>query len=194
MSAILDLFVGLTLTNDNGRARAIADAADLSPGDRVLDIGCGPGLGLVEAAKRGAAPIGLDPSPTMLWLAARRVGRGSAVLLRAAVDAIPLPCQSVNVAWASGSFHHWPDIDAGLAEVRRVLRPDGRLVILERATSGHGPIGSHGVSAPGADELTAKLVAHGFDGPTVDEIDLSRHRFVLVKAGAPLGDLAPAPK
>jgi ubiquinone/menaquinone biosynthesis C-methylase UbiE len=179
---LFDLITGLSLLNDHGRGRLLADAAELTADDRVLDIGCGTGNGLVAATARGATAIGLDPSPTMLWFAARRIERRCAVLLPAAVDAIPLPGDSVSVAWASGSLHHWPDVTAGLAEVRRVLAPGGRLLVLERETSGHGVIGSHGMSPARAGHLEQALADAGFRDVRGESVTTDGHAFLLVRA------------
>jgi ubiquinone/menaquinone biosynthesis C-methylase UbiE len=184
MNALLELVTGLTLKNDHGRAAFLAGAAALTADDTVLDIGCGPGVGLVEISARGATAIGLDPSPTMLWLAARRLKSTPAILLRSGVDAIPLPCGSVTVAWASASFHHWPDAASGLAEARRVLAPGGRLLILERSTSGHGLIGSHGLSHTDAADLSSLLDDHGFTNATVETVSVAGHHYALARASA----------
>ncbi|HZN13869.1 MAG TPA: methyltransferase domain-containing protein [Acidimicrobiales bacterium] len=179
MSALIDLMTGLSLTNDHGRGEWLAETAGVGPGDKVLDIGCGPGTALAAASRRGATAIGLDPSPTMLWLAARR--NAGAILLAAGVDAIPLPCDSVTVAWASGSLHHWPDVDAGLAEVTRVLAPGGRLVIIERAGSGHRLIGAHAITPVRADGLVEKLTALGYSATTVERADIASRDMLLVR-------------
>jgi ubiquinone/menaquinone biosynthesis C-methylase UbiE len=183
MRTLLDLITGLSLANDHGRGEWMADATAVAPGDTVLDIGCGPGTGLQAAMQRGAAVIGLDPSPTMLWLAARRVP--GAVLLAAAVDAIPLPCDSVNVAWASGSLHHWPDVDAGLTEVRRVLAPGGRLLIIERSGSGHGVRGSHAINPTQAEGLVEQLSRAGFVDAAVATPRIGKSEMLVVRANAP---------
>ena len=52
-------------------ARVVADIAEVGPGDRVVDIGCGPGTAVREAARRGATATGVDPSPIMLRIATR---------------------------------------------------------------------------------------------------------------------------
>jgi ubiquinone/menaquinone biosynthesis C-methylase UbiE len=173
MRTVLDLITGLSLIRDHGRAEWLAETAAVGPGDTVLDVGCGPGNGLRAAARRGAKVIGLDPSPTMLWLAARRAA-GTA-LLAAPVEAIPLPCGSVNVAWASGSFHHWPDVDAGLAEVARVLVPGGRLFIVERKAHGHGIAARHAISAASTDDLAARLSASEFTDIAVADTSPAGH-------------------
>ena len=64
------IVTALSMTVGRGPlARAVADAAQLTPADRVIDIGCGPGTAVRHAARRGAAATGIDPDPAMLRLA-----------------------------------------------------------------------------------------------------------------------------
>jgi SAM-dependent methyltransferase len=67
---LLGLLGGLTMAFGRGRStRLIADLAEVGPGDRVVDVGCGPGRFLREAAERGATAVGVDPSSQMRRLA-----------------------------------------------------------------------------------------------------------------------------
>ena len=64
------IVTALSMTAGRGPlARAVADAAELTPADRVVDIGCGPGTAVRIAARQGAAATGVDPDPAMLRLA-----------------------------------------------------------------------------------------------------------------------------
>ncbi len=62
-------------------SRLVADLAGVAPGDRVLDVGCGPGGAAGEAVRRGAAVTGVDPAPMMLWLG--RTLRRTIAIIRA---------------------------------------------------------------------------------------------------------------
>jgi SAM-dependent methyltransferase len=67
---LFGLLAGLAMAAGRSRtARAVADLAAVTPGDRVVDVGCGPGNFLREAARRGAAAVGVEPSPQMRRLA-----------------------------------------------------------------------------------------------------------------------------
>src|SRR6516165_10466367 len=130
-----------------GNADLAKRVSELAATDAVADIGCGPGTAARRAARLGASVVGIDPAPVMLRLA-RLLTRRSAHAVRYAegsAEALPLPDSSVSVAWSIASVHHWADLDAGLQEARRVLKPGGRLVAIERlAQPGATGLASHG--------------------------------------------------
>jgi ubiquinone/menaquinone biosynthesis C-methylase UbiE len=122
--------------------------AAVGPDDDVVDIGCGPGTAARRAAVHGAySVVGIDPAAVMLRVARilTRTSRrhGSHVrYMDGAAEALPLPDACASVVWSLATVHHWRDLDAGLAEVQRVLRAPARFVVLERriasGASGHG--------------------------------------------------------
>src|SRR5271165_3216634 len=130
--------IGTALSMTVGRgpvARAIAAAARLTAADRVVDVGCGPGTAVREAARAGASATGVDPSPVMLRLARlissmRKATRVSWV--EGSAERLPLPDGAATVVWAISSVHHWADTVRGLAEIHRVLGPGGRVLLAER--------------------------------------------------------------
>ncbi len=141
-------------------------------GDRVLDIGCGPGVAMRRALAAGAASVvGVDPSSVMLRVG--RFGRSRAHLRFAegAAEALPLPDASATVAWSLSTVHHWRDVELSLHEVRRVLLPGGRLLAIERRVkpraSGHA---SHGWTDDQAARFAAACDAAGFE-----EVAVARH-------------------
>jgi SAM-dependent methyltransferase len=95
------------------------------PGGRVLDLGCGPGLEIGDLRELGLRPVGLDPSRAMLRYAAPRAG-GTGVVCGTALG-LPFAEGTFDGVWASASLHHLSrdEAPAGLAEVRRVLKPGG---------------------------------------------------------------------
>jgi len=126
-------------TADVVEQRRVVMAA-LSPrtGERALDLGCGPGLlacQLARAVGPGGRVYGIDISPSMLAIAARRdCGPGAAPVDLSPADAggpLPLGDGSVDLAVATQVYEYVPDIPAALAEARRVLAPGGRLLVLD---------------------------------------------------------------
>jgi SAM-dependent methyltransferase len=112
-------------------AKAVADAG-IRPAELVLDVGSGTGRALPAlAAAVGPAGrvIGLDLTPDML-AEARAKGRDKhADLVLADARRLPLPDARADAVFAAGLVQHLPDPGAGLAELARVVRPDGRLTI-----------------------------------------------------------------
>jgi arsenite methyltransferase len=111
--------------------------ADLRPGETVLDLGCGGGLDLALAAKAvgptGRA-IGIDMAETMVERATatvRALGYAWAEARVAYAEALPIPDASVDCVVANGILNLSPDKSAVLAEIARVLKPDGRFVLAE---------------------------------------------------------------
>jgi arsenite methyltransferase len=109
----------------------------LQPGETVVDIGAGPGFLAVEMAA-AVGPHGrvhaIDPSESMLALARTREaepGAGPVEVAPGSANALPLPDASVDVAVATQVFEYVTDIPGALAEVRRVLRSGGRVLILD---------------------------------------------------------------
>ncbi|GGQ77078.1 class I SAM-dependent methyltransferase [Couchioplanes azureus] len=119
-------------------ARVLADAAAAAPtGGVVLDVGAGPGrLAVALAASRpDLTVLAVDVSPSMVEVANRRAanaGLGQRVRVdRADVAALPLDDASVDLVVSSVSFHHWTDVPGAVREMRRVIRPTGRIWIYD---------------------------------------------------------------
>ena len=117
--------------------RATRAALALGLGENVLDIGSGPGLLACEmAAEVGAlgSVDGVDPSESMLALArGRRPPEGAAVMRFVAGDASALPYgeETFDAAVATQVYEYVQDMPAALGEAFRVLRPGGRLLVLD---------------------------------------------------------------
>jgi ubiquinone/menaquinone biosynthesis C-methylase UbiE len=156
---------------------AAVDLLSLKPGDRFLDLGCGLGAALEHANATGAETAGIDPSPAMVERAARRVP--GAEVREGSAEAIPFEADRFSAALAVSTYHHWADHDAGLAEVRRVLAPGGRLLILERKLKkGTG----HGLDRAGADRLAQMLTGHGYNTAEVGTMRVGRVDYLTVSA------------
>ena len=173
------------------RWRRLAVEAVVQPGDRVLDACCGTGDLAVAAEREGGVVTGLDFSPRML----ERARRKSATVEWVEGDLLALPFDDVAFDAATVGFgvRNVADLELALAELRRVLRPGGRLAILE-ITQPRGPLkpffslwfdrivpllgkvlpGGRAYTYlpasvrrfPGAEDLTALLERHGFERVT----------------------------
>lgn len=169
-SGIGGLLMGLTMVPGRSSVTDVAiDLAGVGPGDRVVDIGCGPGSSARRAAKRGAQVTGVDPADVMLRLARVADRRRSVTWVQGVAEALPLPDDSATVVWSIASVHHWPDIDGGLSEIRRVLSPGGRLVALERRIKeGATGLASHGWTVEHAEAFAERCRTTGFEGVRVE--------------------------
>lgn len=113
---------------------AIIHHADLAPGERVLDLGCGAGLDLSLASARVGATgciVGLDMAPSMAKRAVHARGSVPGGVCLGYAEALPLGPESVDAVIANGILNLAPDKSAILSEIARVLRPGGRLILAE---------------------------------------------------------------
>jgi SAM-dependent methyltransferase len=111
-------------------------AASAPPGARILEVGCGPGhLSILLAHDHDLNVTGLDLDPAMIHRAnanaeASREGDGrQATFIVGDVGALPFEDASFDLVVSTFSMHHWADPTAGLREIARVIRPDGRALI-----------------------------------------------------------------
>ena len=112
--------------------QATREILALQPGERVLDVGSGPGMLAAEMAAEVAPDgrvVGVDPSESMLALARGRTDAAEFV----AGDALelPVPDASFDVVVSTQVLEYVEDVAGALAEARRVLRPGGRLLVLD---------------------------------------------------------------
>jgi ubiquinone/menaquinone biosynthesis C-methylase UbiE len=121
-------------TRDVRRRRALVhEALAAAPGERVLDVGCGPGFYVAELLERvgpEGSVAGVDLSQPMLALAAHRAGAGANVELKeGGATALPFEDESFDAAVSVQVLEYVADVDLAIAEIHRVLRPGGRVVI-----------------------------------------------------------------
>src|SRR5439155_5695478 len=111
-SGLSGLVAAITFTRGRDRDAALAvRLAQLAAGDRLVDVGSGPGVAARRAAVLGAEVVAVDPAAVML-----RVGRlaNRANGLRYAhgpAQALPVADRWASVVWSLATVHHWPDID-----------------------------------------------------------------------------------
>jgi ubiquinone/menaquinone biosynthesis C-methylase UbiE len=195
------------LLHTRGRERQFREEqvrlAGLAEGDRVLDVGCGTG-GFAIAAARAVGPagsvVGVDPAPEMIGRARSKARRATPppAFRVAAIEALPFPDASFDAVTISLVLHQLPSdaFHQGMVEVRRVLRPGGRLFVLdmggpqpEGRRTAHAPHGHH----PGHGGFDLEAVRMFFDHLGFETIEtgpfgfrliyLERLRYVLARRG-----------
>ncbi|MHC5038714.1 MAG: class I SAM-dependent methyltransferase [Planctomycetota bacterium] len=123
---------------DRRYRRLLREHGDLRPGHRILDVGCGTGNLLLFAQEslegRGDA-VGVDPSPWMLERARQKAARRPLPVdfQKGVIEALPFPDETFDRVFSTLMFHHLPaDVQKrGLKEIRRVLKPGGRALIVD---------------------------------------------------------------
>jgi ubiquinone/menaquinone biosynthesis C-methylase UbiE len=147
-----------------------AELLDLVDDDHVLEVGFGGGdllARLVPVVTRGRI-VGVDFSPAMMALSERRFSapiRAGRLALRCAdVDALPCPSETLTKACTVNTIYFWPDPVASLAEIRRALRPGGRLVVAFNppAVASKLPYTRHGFTLHEPEHVCALLGDAGF--------------------------------
>ncbi|MFF5261004.1 class I SAM-dependent methyltransferase [Actinomadura viridis] len=118
---------------------------NVRPGERVLEIGYGPGrlISLLAASPAGRV-CGVDPSPQMRAFAARRnrgqVAAGRVDLRVGTAESTGFPDAEFHCVVSVNNVGLWPRLEAGIAEMYRVTRPGGRVVIAWHGGTGRSPL------------------------------------------------------
>jgi SAM-dependent methyltransferase len=142
------------------RNRWAVGLLDIQPTDRVLEVGCGPGVALAAAKQRSPHVVGVDRSPLMVGAASRRSG---AAVLEAAAEDLPAFDAPFDKALAVNTVGHWPDPVAGLRAIRDALRVGGTIAVVSQPRGG---------ASANTDEVLGQLDAAGFGAPRVETLDL----------------------
>lgn len=139
----------------------------LSPDDRVLDIGCGPGAAVRQVAPRVASATGVDASESMISIARKRAASvPNAKFSLSPAERLSYPDEEFSVVWTIQSWHHWNDPEAAYREVHRVLVPAGRFYIVEKETDGE-----HGINETEASVLATQLADFGYSDVHFSQLD-----------------------
>ena len=160
-----DVFLGRLIRTTDEEVLARAGVAS---GDHLLDVGTGPGYLALAASKLvapGGTATGIDASPEMIARARVRAERAhsKAEYRVATAEALPFDDDAFDVVVSRLVFHHLPGALKGqaLAEMARVLRPDGRLLIVDLASP----------AAKGAHHLAAHVMGtHPDTGAVLEEL------------------------
>jgi demethylmenaquinone methyltransferase/2-methoxy-6-polyprenyl-1,4-benzoquinol methylase len=119
------------------RRRAV-DLAEIGPGAKVLDVATGTGDLAIEAASRGAQVIGSDFSEGMLERA--RVKAPAITFEQGDALALPYDDNAFDAATVGFGARNFADLEQGLREMTRVVRPGGKVVVLEITTPQRPPL------------------------------------------------------
>jgi SAM-dependent methyltransferase len=163
---------------NRGPTQLALDLLDPRDGERILDAGCGTGAALDAVARRaGVRLCGIDPSPTMIAAARRRLGN-SVNLHVAAADDLPFESEFFDAALLLNVLYFADPAGRMVAGLHRVLRPGGRLVayVTHRETMQRWPFAQAGFHRLfDAAELADALVQGGFvpDAISVQEVRIT---------------------
>jgi len=149
---------GIIMARTNAECGAwVTELLEILPTESVLEVGFGPGIVIQRLSNLAGHVAGIDPSREMVRQArARNAGAiegGRVDLRRGGVDSLPFDRNTFDKAIAINSMQVWPDTIAGLGEIRRVLRPGGRI-----------GLGFTRYSGQPSEGLTETLIAAGFTG------------------------------
>ena len=108
---------------------AVLDVLGEVRGRRVLDAACGPGLYVEELLDRGAEVVGFDASTTMVELARKRLGERAQIDQAELGAVLPYPTENFDLVVCALAIHYADDRHAAFAELHRVLRVGGSLVL-----------------------------------------------------------------
>ena len=151
----LELFAGLpghydrmgavlSFGQDPRWRKAMVSAVGPRPGQRILDVATGTGLVAFALAARGAEVVGLDQSEDMLAGARARQARagspGQVSFVRGEAEQLPFPDDSFDALTFTYLLRYVDDPQATLAELARVLRPGGRIGMVEFGVPAPGPL------------------------------------------------------
>lgn len=148
---------------------------DVQPTDRVIELGCGPGVAIAALASRVAQGlvVGIDHSEVMIRQAR---GRNAAAISAGRVRIIHAPVERLEVtdgpfvaALAVNTVGFWPEPTARLREVGQLLRPGGRIALVSQPRC---PGATVATSAKAAQELAALLSGAGFKDIRFETLDL----------------------
>ena len=167
--------MGHLMNMDNAKLNAYAvRQLDLTPSDRILEIGFGGGVTLPSLIAGAALVGGVDRSREMVRRAKARfsdaVSAGRAIFREGNVEELPFEVSSFEKVCTVNTIYFWSSLDAGFAEIHRVLSPGGRVVVgflpKERMDRMGMPQDIFTLRAP--EDVTAALKKAGFSDVRIE--------------------------
>lgn len=171
--AALHYLAGISRFWNSSDNHFVLELAAPDPEDHLLDIGAGMGPAVIPALR--CVPKGMvtavEPSAVMRSILRLRGltnrGRSRLAVHNGTAEELPVPSESIDTSWSVNALHHWADLERGAAEVFRVLRPGGKVILVD----GHFAHPDHEYQRSGRDDHDHLLV------------DLHRVRSVLADLG-----------
>ncbi|UWZ34492.1 methyltransferase domain-containing protein [Dactylosporangium roseum] len=176
------------------RNRWAAQLLDVQPTDRVIELGCGPGVALAALAARATRGlvVGVDHSQVMIRQARRRnraaVRAGRVRLIDTPVERLSISNGPFDAALAVNTVGMWPDPPARLRELARLLRPGGRTALVSQPRC---PGATAATAAAAANELAGLLTEAGFTHLRTEILDLDPPVACVLGHVAPADDAEP---
>ena len=179
--------VGHVMALKNGhRSEWVFSLLDLKPTDRVLEIGFGSGTDIARASRSAAFVAGVDHSDVMLRMASKRnadpIREGRVALQLGSAGQLPFPEEHFDRVFAINSAQFWKDSIKTLGEVRRVLKPGGRVAL---AVQPRAKNATEETTRQAGIGLSKSLAAAGFQEIHSEMQDLRPVPIVCVLASRP---------
>jgi ubiquinone/menaquinone biosynthesis C-methylase UbiE len=188
-SGLLGHLAGRIMAKTDADDRWVVDMLEVQSNDRVLDVGCGPGVTVELIADQVTAGLacGIDPSNVMLRQATKRnragVDAGRIEFRPGTASALPYPDAHFTKACSMHSLYFWPSLEVGLREIRRVLVPDGRLVLavrMRQEKAGLFDASRYGYTDAQVDEINVVLGEVGFSDVMTQRREIGRETITAV--------------
>nr|CEL18258.1 Methyltransferase [Kibdelosporangium sp. MJ126-NF4] len=148
---------------------------DVQPTDRVIELGCGPGVAVAALAARATRGlvVGVDHSQVVIGQARRRnraaVRAGRVCLVHTPVERLAISDGPFDAALAVNTVGMWPEPTARLRDIARLLRPGGRIAVVSQPRC---PGATAATSAEAASKLADLVAEAGFEHLRTEMLDL----------------------